>query len=396
VNAALTLRQLAPQDQVALVSEEKQPFYSKVVTSYFVAGKAPYENLLLADSGRFQDIDLLLGRRVEAVDGTRKTVTLEGGERIWYDRLLLATGAAPALPAIEGARLPGVFTLWTHDDAVLLKDYIAEGQNALVIRAGLVGLKAAEALLMRGLRVTVVELLDRVLPQVLARKDAGQVEAALRARGLTVQTGTSVIQLSGGGRLRQALLSDGRTVDCDVAVIATGVRPNLRLARSAGAGVGRGILVDEFLRTTVADVYAAGDVAEGWDLARGRRLPNPTWGNASEQGRIAAHNMAGLTKPFTGAVTVNSFTFFDVSMAAVGITQPEGDFFEVRTYTDQKSGDYRKLVMLGDRLVGGIAIGDVGMVGVWRGLIARKEGMASLAAELLSRKTTFVQTHGFI
>ncbi|HEX9015692.1 MAG TPA: NAD(P)/FAD-dependent oxidoreductase, partial [Chloroflexota bacterium] len=152
-------------------------------------------------------------------------------------------------------------------------------------------------------------------------------------------------------------------------------------------------LVDDYLRTSAPDIFAAGDGSEGYDLVRGRALPSPTWGNASEQGRIAAHNMAGRPKPFAGAVTVNTFTFLGFRMATVGITQPEGNFLEVESYRDPSTGDYRKLIRLGDRIVGGIAVGDVRMVGIWRGLIARQGLDAPAASALLGGRTNFAWTH---
>lgn len=395
VAAARTLRKIAPRDEVVVVAEEAQPFYSKVLTSYFVSGKVPYEKMLLANDEEFQQagIRLMTGRQALRIDAAAKTVALSDGEKIGYDRLLIAAGAAPFVPPIEGAKLPGVFTLWTHDDAVRMREWVSDAQKAVVIGGGLVGLKAAEAFMARGLSVTVVELLDRVLPQVLLKEDAGIVQMALEQKGLAVRTGTSVVQISGEGKVQRVTLGDGTALPCDVVVVSTGVRPNLALAKSAGIAIGRGILVDEYLRTSARDVYAAGDVAEGWDLARGRQLPNPTWGNASEQGRVAAHNMAGQTKPFRGAVTVNTFTFLGFRMAAVGITQPDGDFSQVQTYVDPRTGDYSKVIRLGDRLVGGIAIGDVRMVGIWRGLIAKKGPDGAVASALLGSKTNFAWTH---
>jgi len=395
VSAARTVRKVAPADQVVLVSEEAQPFYSKVLTSYFVGGKVPYENMLLSNAEGFQGqgIELLTGRQAVRIDPAAGELLVSGGERVSYDRLLLATGASPFIPPLEGIKLPGVFTLWTHDDSVEMKEWVQGGQSAVVIGAGLVGLKAAEAFLMRGLSVTVVELLDRVLPQLLGLDDAGMVKSALQKKGLTVRTSTGVSQISGEERVREVTLSDGSTLPCDVVVVATGVRPNLSLAKSAGVSFGRGILVDEFMQTSVPRVYAAGDVTEAYDIARGKKLPNPTWGNASEQGRVAAYNMAGMQKPFNGAVTLNTFTFLGFSMAAVGITQPEGDFARVVCHGNPATGNYRKLVLLGDRLVGGMAIGDVRMAGVWRGLIARKRADGPTVEALLAGKTNFAWSH---
>ncbi len=395
VAAARTLRKIAPRDEVVVISEEAQPFYSKVLTSYFVGGKVPYENMLLANDEEFKTagIRLITGKQAVRIEPEARTVSLSGGEKVAYDTLLIAAGAAPFVPPIEGATLPGVFTLWTHDDAVGLQKWVKEEQKAVVIGGGLVGLKAAEAFMARGVSATVVEMLDRVLPQVLIKEDADRVQKALEGKGLAVRTGTGVVQISGKGKVQQITLSDGTVLPCDVVVVATGVRPNLGLAKSAGIALGRGILVDEYQRTNVGNVYAAGDVAEGWDLARGRQLPNPTWGNASEQGRVAAYNMAGQTKLFSGAVTVNTFTFLGFRMAAVGITQPEGDFCQMESYDDPVTGDYRKLIKLGDRLVGGIAIGDVRMAGVWQGLIAKKGPDAPAASGLLGGKTNFAWTH---
>ncbi|HEX2987651.1 MAG TPA: FAD-dependent oxidoreductase, partial [Chloroflexota bacterium] len=272
ISAARTLRRLAPGDQVALVAEESQPFYSKVLTSYFVGGKVPYENMLLSNAEGFQEkgIQLLMGKQAVRIDPATRELLLSGGERVSCDRLLLATGASPFIPPIEGIKLPGVFTLWTHDDSVKMKEWIQEGQHAVVVGAGLVGLKAAEAFLMRGLTVTVVELLDRVLPQVLSLEDAAIVKRELEKRGVVIRTSTGVSQISGEDRVREVTLNDGSTLPCDVVVVATGVRPNLSLAKSAGISFGRGILVGEFMETSVPGIYAAGDVTEAYDLARGR------------------------------------------------------------------------------------------------------------------------------
>ncbi len=402
ISAARTLRRIAPKDQVAVLSEEAQPFYSKVLTSYYVGGKVPYDKMVLADLEGLQDekLQLLTGKRTIRLNSTTRELTLSGGERVQYDRLLLASGAEPFLPPIEGVGgqgrtpLPGVFTLWTHDDALRLKKWVREGQRAVVVGAGLVGLKAAEAFLMQGLSVTVVELLDRILPQVLVAEDAAIVQNALEQRCLTLRTGTGLAQVDGEGRVQRVELTDGTSLDCDLVVIATGVRPNLTLAKAAGIAFGRGILVDGYMETSVPGIYAAGDVAEGWDIARGRRFPNPTWGNASQQGRVAAYNMAGLRKLFQGTVTLNSFTFLGFSMAAVGITQPEGDFLTVKKYVNPKTGDYRKLILLGDRLVGGVAMGDLRMAGLWRGLIASRSSIASVAEAMLPHRWSYAATHG--
>ncbi|MGI5836951.1 MAG: NAD(P)/FAD-dependent oxidoreductase [Chloroflexota bacterium] len=404
ISAAITLRRIAPDDEVAIVSDEAQPFYSKVLTSYYVGGKIPYENMLLAtaDQLKAEGLQLLSGKRAVKLDTSAREVVLSGDERIQYDRLLIATGAEPFIPPIEGlgamhaSPLPGVFTLWTHDDAVKLEGWTRKGNRAVVVGAGLVGLKAAEAFLMKGMSATVIEMLDRVLPLVLSKDDAAIVQRALEQRGLSIRTGIGLTRILGGDRVQQVELSDGSRLDCDVVVIATGVRPNLALAKPAGIAFGRGILVNEFMETNVPGIYAAGDVAEGWDLARGRKFPNPTWGNASEQGRVAAYNMAGHKKPFRGAVTLNTFTFLGFSMAAVGVTQPEGDFLRVEKYYNPESGDYRKLIMFEDRLVGGVAAGDIRMAGVWRWLIAKKAPAASVASALLPGKTNFASTHGFL
>ena len=396
LSAARTLRRIAPSDRLVMVAEEAQPFYSKVLTSYFVGGKVPYENMLLSGAAEFQGegVEILGGRQAVRVDPSSREVVLSDGERVGYDRLLLAPGASPAMPPIPGVKVPGVYTLWTHDDAVGMKDWVGEGQRAVVIGAGLVGLKAAEALMVRGLSVTVVELLDRVLPQILVKEDAARVRKELERRGLSFRFDTMVMGIEGEGRAQRVLLGDETALDCDVVVLATGVRPNLGLAKSAGVAIGRGILVDQFLCTSAPAIYAAGDAAEGWDVARGRKLPNPTWGNAAEQGRVAAHNMAGQTKPFNGAVTVNSLTFLGFAMAAVGITQPEGDYVRVESYTNPRTGDYRKIVLLGDRLVGGIAMGEMNMAGIWRGLIARKGSDGPTALSLLGGKTSYLASHG--
>ena len=373
LSAALTLRRLAPRDSITLISQEKQPFYSRVLISYLVAGRLPYDKLMLPGVDQLQGdgFRLLAGTRAESLDVRNRAVALSDGTEVSYDRLLLATGGSPALPPIAGVTLPGVFTLWTLEDALRLKHWAQQGQRAVVVGAGLVGLKAAEALLTRGLSVTVLELTDRVLPQLLDDPEATMVQDALEQNGLAVRTNSAVASIRRDAKATNLELANGTLVNCDLVVIATGIRANLDLARSAGAATARGILVDNLLQTSLPHVYSAGDVAEGWDLARSSPWSNPTWGNAVEQGRIAASNMAGCRKRYFGAVALTTFTFLGLSVAAVGISRQEAGIYRVESHKDPRTGHYTKLLMLGDRLVGAVAIGDITMAGVWRGIIAR-------------------------
>lgn len=401
VAAVESLRAASPEAEITLVAEEDGPAYSRVLTSHYLAGQVPARQLYLVgeDFYRTQAVDIRFGRRAVRLMARENEVALDDGTVLAFDRLLIATGASPQRLTIPGNDLPGVFTLRTRADAEAIRGRADEAQTegrgagrAVVVGGGLVAFKAAEALHARGLAVTMVVSSRRVLSQMLDPVTAGLVRRHLEGLGIALLLGENVVEIRGAGRAELVTTDRGRDLPCDLVVVGKGVRPNVEWLLDSGVDVHRGVVVDDFLRTSRPGVWAAGDVAEAWDVAREEKRVNALWGNAVEQGRIAGRNMgsaSGEALPYPGSLSENSLHWDDLSVIAAGEVDPPADDPRYRVL-DRRDGDrfYRRLVFREGRLVGAALYGDVRGAGILRSLILSGEAQPPLseaqAAELLA------------
>jgi NAD(P)H-nitrite reductase large subunit len=382
--AAETIRRLDPEGTITIISDEEVPFYSRLLLAEFIAGAASEEELFLRteDSYAALGIELLLRSTVVRLEPEEKRILLADGQVLSYDRLLIATGASPMLPKMEGLEGPGVFSLRTIKDA---KEIVAASQNierAVVIGGGLVGLHTVFGLQARGLAVIVVEMLPHVLPQQLDPRAAEILGKAIEAKGVQLILGQTVEKiLRRDGTVEGVLLADGQRVECGLVVVAAGVRPNIALAQEAGLEVGEGILVDGHLQTSLPDVYAAGDVAETMDPLIGQRTLSAVWPLAVEQGRVAGYNMAGEPREYEGALRLlNSVEFAGIPIISVGLIRPEGNAYEISVW--EGKGSYRKLIFREDRLVGVILLGEIEKAGIYTALIRQQIDIGKIREEL--------------
>jgi len=256
-----------------------------------------------------------------------------------------------------------------------------------VVGGGLIGLKTTEALMARSIRVTVVELADRILSISFDRTASRLAETILRREGAEIRTGTSVEEIVGkDGRVDHAVLRDGDRVTCDLVVFAIGVRPNIGLIpQGAGIKVNRGIVVDRQMRTSAPHVYAAGDCSEAYDMLLGINRPIAIWPNAYAQGYVAGYNMAGAEKEYAGGFPMNSVEVCGVPTISVGLTDPQEDkeSYEVMDYCDRETPVYKKLVLRGNRLVGAICVGNIDRAGIYTGLIRDRADISPFKDHLL-------------
>lgn len=390
VSAALAIRRRRPGDEVIIVSPEPQPYYSRVLLSHFVAGTIKYRDLILVEDGfyRHRGFTRVFGS-VVAIEPGKTRVVLESGATVEYDRLLIAAGSSPKKPRFPVDGLTGVFTLRTLDDALGIKDWVHPGQKAVIMGAGMVGLKTAEALVDRGLQVTVVASSDRVFSRVLDAVSSALVRKGLEGRGVTVLTGRDVVAASGRGAIQSVVLSSGTELPCDVLITGKGVEPNSSPASEAGVATGQGIIVDDHMATNIEGIYAAGDVAEAYDLAWRRRRVNALWPLAVEQGAVAGANMARDPVEYSGGLAMNSFQWDDISVITLGISVPRGEAYRSLETLNTRRGTYRKLVFEGRRLVGAALVGDVRGAGVIRGLIVNGGDVSGLAEGLMSGRLEY-------
>lgn len=385
VAAARAIRSLDPQGELLIFSDEPHRAYYRPLISNFLEEGAARDVYMPAAEAPWPPASEHLGYRLVSLDPQARRLTGEDG-RIWnYDRLLLATGAKALTPGLPGWSGPGTFVLRTLADAEALARAAREAREAIVLGAGRVGLKAAQALRSLGLAVTLVELEDRVAPMQFD-ETAGEILArALLAAGYRLYLKETLTAVERDReRLVGVTLAGGQSLPADLVVAALGVKPDTALAQTAGLAVDRGILVDEFLRTSAPDIYAAGDVAETRDLLTGQRLVSGLWTNAMEMGRLAGSNMAGASFSYAGAWGVlNALEVAGVPTAVLGLTLlPPGNDYQV--WQIRRGNTYRKLVFQGDRLVGALLVGDLEGAGVYAGLIRKQAPLGDLKDSLIS------------
>jgi len=351
--AAKTLRELDLEVEISILAEEKFPYYPRPNLIEFLAGLRPQEKIFAfpEEWPERQRIEVLLASPVKSLDPERKEVELVNGKREKFDRLLLACGARASKPPIKGADQRGVFTLRTLDDALAILDYLENHRQVVVIGGGLLGLEMARALRLREAEVTVVEFFDRLLPRQLDLPGATLLKRQIESMGIKVLVNQSTEEILGRDEVEAVKLKSGEVIAAEMVLIAAGIRPSLELAEQAGLKINKGVLVDDFLRTSHPEIFAAGDVVEH----RGRLygiIPA-----AFDQARTAAYNILGQTKPYEGTIPSNSLKVIGIALTSAGTIQGEGEEMEELRRVDEEKGIYKKIVLHKGRLVGAIWMG---------------------------------------
>jgi nitrite reductase (NADH) large subunit len=390
------IRSLDKKGAITLVTDESFAPYSRPGISYWLSGKLADWGMPLRDEAFYREagVKMLTDTRAVSLDTKKKQVVTDKAGTIGYDKLLIATGGTPIIPPIEGVDgADMVFTFTTYNDALTISGKKEKIKRAVVVGGGLIGLKAAEALNDIGIAVTVVELMDRILSLAFDKEAGALMARRLEKSGITVITGDSVKGVTTkGGAVSGAVLASGTTIDTDALVVAVGVKPDTAMAAAAGITVNRGILVDQYLVTSAADVFAAGDVVEAYDLLAKDRRVTPILPNASRQGRQAGRNMAGAAESYEGGLPMNAIGFYGLSSISVGLVNPPEDGpYRVVTRLDEQCDIYRKLVFSGDKLVGAVLVGDVARAGIFFGLVRDGTPVTGLEERMLS--TDFGHVH---
>lgn len=391
VGAVEAIRQHDRHSSITIIAEESHHVYSRPLISYLLAGAVDESRMLYRPDDFYQchNVETMLGVEVTRVKTGERSLCLAGGGQVEYDRLLIATGGKPFVPPLPGASLAGVYTFTTWQDARKIERYIEDHavQSALVVGGGLIGLKTTEALVQRGITVTVIELADRILSATFDRTASKMAENILRRHSVDVRTRTTVEEIVGrGGRVDHAVLRDGERVSCDLVIFAIGVRPNTSLVpEGAGINIERGICVDRHMRTTAEHVYAAGDCVEAYDMLIDACRPIAIWPNAYRQGYIAGCNMAGVARQYGGSFPMNSIEVCGIPTISVGLTDPPaGEGYEVLDKYDRDALVYKKLVLHHNILVGAIFVGRIDRAGIYTGLIRDRVDVRAFKEHLLS------------
>lgn len=388
IGAVEAIRSCDRAGTIGIIASEDEHTYSRPLITYFVAGKVTEDNIYYRPPDFYEknDVGCLFGREVVSVSTDESSVTLDGGEKVGYGSLLLAAGGAPIGLDIPGADRPGVFFMNTMRDARRAKGWLSHARRAVVVGGGLTGLKTAEALAQIGQEATIVELANRVLAPALDAAASEIVRQVLVQHGVSVLTETQVTSFDAyedSNDVSTATLNTGESIACDTAFITIGVRPRVDLVKGAGVNTNRGIVVDSHMRTSVANVYAAGDIAEAFDPLVGGQRVLPILPNAYIGGRVAGLNMIGRDAIYNVGMSVNSVSFFGHPIMSAGFaTQEEGDGFRVFSRLDGLT--YRKFVVRDGVLVGMILSGEVDRAGLMTGMMRSGVPVDGLEDKLLS------------
>lgn len=389
IGAAEAIREVDKSGAITIISDEPYPAYSRPLISEYLCGERNLEGMLYRPSDMYarNHIETHLGQKVAKLHLENRQAELDTGEKISWEKLLLATGGTPIVPAMEGMGRRGIFTFTTLDDAKAIEKLKGQARRVVVIGGGLIGMSVTEALVKLGLEVSVVELVDRVLSAILDEPASRLVEKALKDAGVKLFTGKTVKTILGRGANEEIVggveLSDGQKVDCDLVVVAIGVSPRTQLVKDTAIKLNRGIVVDNHMATNCPGVYACGDVAEAYDYIYSAYRLTPIWPNAYVGGRVAGYNMAGKVTEYAGGTNANSLKYFGLPIVTAGMVNlPVKDGYEILSKAE--GSIYKKIVLKENRIMGIVFMGDIQRSGVIFGLMKEGVKVSSFKDTLLS------------
>ena len=391
LEAITAIRMMDPEGSLTLASKDKQLPYSPTVLPYVVSGQSSPERVALRNDAFFTEnrITYQPGDALTHLDTTAKQAQFASGKTVSYDKLLLATGAAPVVPPIPGIDTVTYHVLRSLDDALGLREAIKSAKRAVILGAGLVGMHAAENIAKAGVPVTVVEMNPQVLGGYFDADASARIEQAFRDNGADVRTRSKVVKLAPRGTGASVTLDSGEVIDGDLLLVATGVRPELGYLNGSPVERDQGILVDDTMATSQADVWAAGDVAQARNFYGDSKTVNAILPTAVDQGRIAGMAMAGdsALKAYPGGVPLNTYHFFGRHAISVGVSQapagaevPAG--IEVIDRSD--AGRYLKIVLQDNRLLGIFGIDVFFDGGIMWQLILRRTDLSGVKDAFLA------------
>jgi len=372
IAGAEAFRSVDGESELILISREPYRAYSRPLITYFLAGKVDEPKMFLRKPDFYDrlKVQTILGREVTRVNAGARSILLDNGEQLTFDRLLIATGGVPFVPKIDNLAGKTYHTFTTWDDAKRVKELIPSVRQAVVLGGGLIGIKVAEALNLLHVKTTVVELADRILSPALDTRASAMMRAAMENAGIDVMTQETVASVDGhGDQIQRVNLRSGKSLPCDLLAVAIGVVPNTALAAGSGIATNRGIVIDDHMRTSADGIYAAGDVAEGYDTLLGSARVIPIWPSAYHQGRTAGLNMAGVDSIFPGQFAMNSVEINGTCVISVGLSTVEQGDYEILAAHDPQKNEYRKIVIKDDLIVGAIFVNAIDRAGIVTGLI---------------------------
>jgi len=394
VIAAETIRKHAPLDEITLVGDETEPPYSRMAIPYLLSGNIDENGTYLRKGGDHfaaQKITQHTGR-AKSLDSSIRTILLEDGTALAFERLLIATGSSPVRPPIEGMDLPGVHPCWTLADARKIMALAKPNARVLQMGAGFIGCIIMEALVNCGVALSVVEMGDRMVPRMMGEGAGGMIKRWVESKGVKVYTSSRVEAIKKNGNALSVRLSNGATVDVDLVISATGVKPNIGFLQGSGVACAHGVLTDEYLQTNVPGIYAAGDCSETLDLMSGKHVVSAIQPSAADEAICAGTNMAGKKLVLRTVTQINVLDTLGLVSSSFGEWQgvPGGEHAQV---SDADNYRFLRLEFDGDVLVGANCVGLTEHVGVLRGLIQSRTKLGRWKERLLQNPLALMEAY---
>ncbi|MFQ5900046.1 MAG: NAD(P)/FAD-dependent oxidoreductase [Thermodesulfobacteriota bacterium] len=355
ITAAGNIRKLDKDAEIIVYSDEGYNYYVRPKLIDYLAGKVKLTDIYFYSPNWYKEnrIDIKLNSRIEGIDIKAGNIRFSSGEKAGFDRLLLANGSSPGIPPIQGVDKSGVYTMRSFDDARMLRELSDKIKNVIVIGGGILGLECARAFREHNLNVTVIEFFERLLPRQLDEDGASVLQKRIEAMGIKVVLGAVTEKILGNDTACGIRLKNGEEFKADMILISAGIRPNVGLAKEAGLKVNKGVIVDDRLKTSADNIYAAGDVIEHRERIYGI-IPA-----CLEQAKIAAVNMVGKEEIlYEGTLPKNTLKVVGIDLTSIGVVTPEGPEYKERKFKDEEKGIYEKIVIdKENHIVGAILLG---------------------------------------
>lgn len=351
--SAKTLRELDQKIEIEVFAEEKYHYYPRPNLIEFLAGSIPFERMFAFPEEwyREQNISIHLGKPVRRIFPDSKEIDVEEGKREKYESLLLAIGSFSFIPPFKGAEKKGVFTLRTLEDAFGIIEYLKSHQKVVVIGGGLLGLETARAIKSRGAHVEVVEFFDRLLPRQLDIQGASLLKKQIEKMGIKIHLGAATEEILGQNEVTGIRFKERREIKTEMAIVAAGVRPNIRIAKDAGLETDHGLVVNDYLQSSDPEIFAAGDAVQHRGKIFGI-IPA-----SFNQARLAATNILGQKKKYEGTIPSNTLKVAGLDLTSIGLVNPEEGGFEELRKEKREEGVYKKVVIQNGVVVGAIWLG---------------------------------------
>jgi NAD(P)H-nitrite reductase large subunit len=395
VIAAETLRKVDPTSSIMIVGDEPEAPYSRMALPYYIINKVDEAGTYLRKNSSHysnKEIDLIQDR-VNQIDSKAKTLKLNNNDPISYDKLLLATGSHPIRPPIEGMDLPGIHSCWTLEDGRNIIEKAKPGANVVLMGAGFIGCIILEALSLRKVNLTVIEMGDRMVPRMMDQTAGNLIKDWCLKKNVAVHTSTRVDSIEkGSGEALKVNLDSGEIIDADLVISATGVAANIQFLDGSGLETDFGVLVNDRLQSNISDIYAAGDVCQGKDFSTGEYSVQAIQPTAADHGRIAAMNMSGRDTAHQGCINMNVLDTMGLISSSYGLWMGV-DGGESVQLCDNDRYRYLSLQFEDDILVGAQSLGLTQNVGVLRGLIQTKLNLGKWKDHLMKDPTRIMEAY---